>query len=387
MKTKVLILHTSVGGGIQATAANIMEQLEKSGEFEVRNFDIEQVETGAYSSLIRKVYLLLLDHISSLWGFLYFSKIVLFLTLPLRKFAASFKSKNVLQILREFQPPIVISTGVVPSAIMAYLKSKGLYRGKFVIVFSDYHLHQFWLYDEADLYLCNIEDQREELKRLGVDESKIVLVGTIIAEKFFSPINREQALGELGLLSSMPVVLVGGAGRARASTKEIFLQLLRSPKSFQVAVICGHNEELKQELMQISAPAPHPVKILGYVDNMEIWMSVANVLVYKTGGPSMAEAVVKKLPIVFVDVRAGHEEANLNYLLSHGIGQYGRIPREAVFMVEQILDGKMMTDHNKNFETIVKSKAAVSLVEVIDRIRPGELEKTGSLKVKNYQEN
>ena len=55
---------------------------------------------------------------------------------------------------------------------MAYLKAKGLYRGKLVIVFSDYHLHRFWLYNEADLYICNIPDQVTELKKLGIDGMK-----------------------------------------------------------------------------------------------------------------------------------------------------------------------------------------------------------------------
>ena len=126
-KTKILILHTSVGGGIQATAKNVVEQLEASGRYEVRNYDTVKVETCACSSAIRSIYLAILEHFSSLWGFLYDSRIVLGLTLPLRKFLASFKYKNVLQILREFQPAIVISTGVIPSGIMAYIKSKGWY--------------------------------------------------------------------------------------------------------------------------------------------------------------------------------------------------------------------------------------------------------------------
>ncbi len=380
-KIKVLILHTSVGGGIRATAENIAEQLELSGKYEVRNFDVEKVESGATTSTIRKLYLTALDHVSSLWGFLYDSKVVLFLTLPLRKFLARFNHKEVLSILREYQPAIVISTGVNCSAIMAYLKSKGLYRGKFVTVFSDYHIHQFWLHDESDLFICNIPEQIPVLKQLGYPEEKIRLTGTIIAEKFRKAISREQALDDLGLLKSMPVVLVGGAGRARGSTKEVFLQLLRSPRTFQIVVIAGSNAQLKEELLKITAPSRHPVKILGFVGNMELLMSAAQVLVYKTGGPSMAESVVKRLPIVFVDVRPGHELTNLKYLVSHGIGQHARIPREAVFFVEQVLDGKLKTDFSRGERAIVAPPGAVSVAEAIGSINP----EPAPLKVRNYQ--
>lgn len=383
MKTKILILYTSIGGGIRATAENVGEQLTSSGHFEVRLEDIEKVESGLYASAIQFASIGMLNHVPWLWGWLYDSKIILGLTMPLRKFFASFKSKNVLAILRDFQPAIVISTSVNASAIVAYLKSKRLYRGKFVIVFSDYHIQRFWLYHEADLFICNIAEQILELKRLGFDEVPTVLTGTLIAQKFLRPVSRDQAQDELGLLKSIPLVLVGGAGKARNTTKEIFLQLLRSPKSFQIVVLCGSNFKLKEELSQISAPTPHPVKILGFVDNMELWMSAASVLVYKTGGPSMAEAVIKKLPIVFVDVRPGHEQKNLEYLTSHGIGQYARIPREATFMVEQILDGRRNFNHEQNIKAIVRPPGAVSVLEAIASVNP----ELGPLRVKNYQNN
>jgi processive 1,2-diacylglycerol beta-glucosyltransferase len=266
---------------------------------------------------------------------------------------------------------------------MAYLKSKGLYRGKLVIVFSDYHLHEFWLYDEADLYICNIVEQVEQLKRLGVAPERIKLTGTLVAQKFFQPISHEQAVQTLSLLSSMPIVLMGGAGHARSSVKEVFLQLLRSPKSFQIAVVCGNNAQLKEELGKISAPSRHPVKIYGYVDNMEVLMSAASVLVYKTGGPTMAEAVIKKLPMVLTDIHPGHEAWNLQYLIQNGIAKYARIPREVVFMVEQILDGKLAIDHEKNFAQIVRPTGSISIVEAINEINPEPDKKI----VKNYQQN
>jgi processive 1,2-diacylglycerol beta-glucosyltransferase len=381
-KAKVLILHTSVGYGIKATAENVAEQLINSDNYEVLVHDVEKVESGIATSAVRIAYLAILDKFSGLWGFLYNSKIIMWLTLPCRKFIFSYKSKNILQILRDFQPAIVISTQTVPSGSMAYLKSKGLYQGKLVIVFSDFHLHPFWLYDEADLYVCNILEQVLELKKLGVNIDKIRLTGTIIAEKFHKHISREQAVEELGLLTSMPIVLMGGAGRARNSAKKLFLQLLRSQKSFQVVVVCGHNDKLKQELLEIGAPARHPIKILGYVENMEVLMSAANVLLYKTGGPSMAEAVVKKLPMVLTDIRPGHELINLKYLVRHGIARSARMPREAMYLVEQILDGKLTTNHEQNFHTIVKPKNSVSIVEAIDSIAP----EPSGLKVTHYQE-
>lgn len=381
-KTKVLILHMSVGHGIKATARNIYEQLSESEDYEPRIEDCQALLGERLPRRVEKVYLAILERFSFLWGAMYSSTVFLGITMPLRKFLAGFKSSHVLKLLREFQPAIVISTQTVPTGIVAYLKAKGLYRGKLVAVFSDFHLQKFWMYKEVDLYLCAIEDQVKELLALGVSKDKIALTGLFIARKFNNPIDKDEAKQELGLLTSMPVVLLTSGARVRHQTIEIFLKLLRSPISFQIAVICGLNEELKNELKKISSPSNHPVKIFGYVENMEKLMSASDVLLGKPGGPTTGEAIIKKLPMVLTDARPGHEALNLEYLMSNNIVQYGRIPREAVFLVEQILDGKLKTNWESAYEKLLKSKNGTNLVEALGKIMP----ESEGLTVKNYQE-
>jgi processive 1,2-diacylglycerol beta-glucosyltransferase len=374
MKTRVLILHTSVGYGIKITAEYIFAKLRTDEKFDVRIEDIQEVERGWINSITQKIYVATLDHMSGLWGFLYSSKVVLWLVLPLRKFVASFKHKKTLEILRQFQPAIVISTQAAPTGIIAYLKSKGLYRGKLVAAFSDYHLHDFWLFNEVDLYACNIKEQADILLKAGVEKSRVAVTGFPLPEKFFQPIIKETALEQAGFLKSMPVVLLTSGGRARTAIKEIFFRLLRSNKSFQVVMICGKNEELKQELEKVTPPVRHPTKVFGYVNNMDVLMSAATVMVGKTGGPTMAEAVAKKLPMVLTDVRPGHEQANLDFLVKNNVAVYGRIPAEVVFLVEEILDGKSRIDLLKAFETIIKPPGSIEILDVILRICPNEFQ-------------
>lgn len=370
-----------MGYGIKVTAQNIFQALNKSPDIEPRIEDIQQVEAGALVKTSETIYTTILDRMSPLWGFLYNSRVVMFLTLPLRKWAASFKCKHTLELLRDYQPAVVISTQAAPSAVMAYLKSKGLYRGKVVAVFSDYHLHPFWLFDEIDLYVCNITEQAEQLKKQGVAPERIVVTGMPLDEKFFKPIDREEACRELGLLTTMPVVMISSGGRARDAVKGLFVNFLRSPKTYQIAVVCGRNEQLKKELEMIGAPARHPVKIFGYINNMETLMSAANVMVGKTGGPTMCEAVVKRLPIVLTDVRPGHEWANLEYLLKNRIADYARIPREAVFLAEQVLDGKAQRNWAEIDAKLIKPPGGMSVLEAIEK----QLPSPAPIPVKNYQ--
>ncbi|MEO8065864.1 MAG: hypothetical protein ABI643_03380 [Candidatus Doudnabacteria bacterium] len=385
-KTKVLILHTSVGHGIKVTAVNIGEKLEAAGNYEVRVEDVQKIIGGRSNTAVEKIYLRILEKFAFIWGFLYSSKLVLWLGLPLRKTIAGLKSKNVLKLLRQFQPAIVISTQTVSTGIVAYLKSKKLYRGSLVAVFSDFHTHRFWIYDEVDLYLCVTAEQAGDLSALGIPKQKIAVTGMILAEKFVRHMDKDQAKSDLGLLNSMPVVLLFNGARPRMEVKEMFMRFLRSPRSFQILAVCANNEQLKLELEKISPPAPHPVKILGYADNMEVLMAASDVLVGKTGGPTMGEALLKKLPIVLTDVQPGHEQMNLDYLVRYKIAQYARNPSEALFFIEQILDGKFRKDWTHARSKLIEPIGVESVTEAIERIIPIETIKSGNLTVKNYQE-
>jgi processive 1,2-diacylglycerol beta-glucosyltransferase len=134
------------------------------------------------------------------------------------------------------------------------------------------------------------------------------------------------------------------------------------------------------ELEQISAPAPHPTKIFGYINNMEVLMSAGSVLVGKTGGPTMCEAIVKKLPIILTDVRPGHEWVNLEYLLKWRIADYGRIPREAVFLAEQVLDGKIQRNWKEIEAKVIRPPGSITILEAINRIKPDH----PPVPIKNY---
>jgi hypothetical protein len=54
-----------------------------------------------------------------------------------------------------------------------------------------------------------------------------------------------------------------------------------------------------------------------------------------------------------------------------------------VFMAEQVLDGKLVFNHEKNYKQIVKPEGSIQLVEAIAEITSEPV----GLKVSNYQEN
>jgi len=365
--TRILILHTSVGHGIKVTAQNIYTRLVKSGAYDVRLEDIQHVERGLFVTALEKIYLLIIERLPFIWGFIYSDQFQT-LVLPLRKFMAGFKHKHVLRLIRQYQPDIVISTQSAPTGIVAYLKAKRMYNGKLAAAFSDYHLHRFWLYPEVDLYLCNIGEQAEELRAMGVDEGRLAVTGMIVSEKYLQKVSRTTACKEFALDSVKKTVLVSGGRRGLMASKEIVQRLLESTVPFQIAVVTGKNDQLKSLLDQIASTPEHPLKILGYVTDQEVLMSGVDVLVSKPGGPTIAEAVIKGLPIVITDAHPGHEMRNMEYLERHSIAWHGRTPMEVVRLVEQILKGEIKHDKNAAYEKIIQPTDSMELTAALKRL-------------------
>ena len=59
--------------------------------------------------------------------------------------------------------------------------------------------------------------------------------------------------------------------------------------------------------------------IYGYVDNVHIMMSAADIFVSKPGGISATEAFMKDLPMVIINPLAGQEERNAEFMMNCGL--------------------------------------------------------------------
>ena len=96
-------------------------------------------------------------------------------------------------------------------------------------------------------------------------------------------------------------------------------------EGYQLLIVCGHNRELYERLKsrlllsQESVGTHKNAHILGLVDNMDELMSVADVMVTKPGGLSIAEALVKKLPMIFFSAIPGQETNNVKVLSTYKV--------------------------------------------------------------------
>jgi len=195
--------------------------------------------------------------------------------------------------------------------------------------------HLSWFDPRVDLiFVPNLRLQKLA-KSYGVPKEKVCVCGLPVREGFWEPHAwpKKKLQEHLGLSQqhSMVVLLMGG-GEGFGSLKEVAIAIgtrLIRIGHVQLVVICGRNEEVRQELQ--NHPWPLELKgrqmrivpkILGFVPNVHEYMSAANCLVTKAGPGSLAEAMIKGLPCLITSFLPGQEEGNVDFVVDAGAGEF-----------------------------------------------------------------
>ena len=318
-KQSILVLYSGIGHGHRKLAENITHHLSDGYDVDLMNLFVIQGKSTLVSGG-SKLFLWMLDHASWMWNFLYTNKVFTALSLPLRRPFASTKSKQVLQVLQGKHYDAVISCHAMTSAILSSLKVQKKFDGKLLVAFSDYHLHRYWMFDNVDRYLVNIPEQEKEMLSLGVPKEKISIVGVTLkqvlqendSEKLFD-VKRK-----LGIPENKKVILVAGGTSGYGIDLETANELAVSatPEPAELVVVCGKNIKLHDDLMLHASEHPN-MKVFGYVDNMPELYSVADLLISKPGGLSVAECLQRNLPVLVTSYMPGQEKLNLDYLVGN----------------------------------------------------------------------
>lgn len=290
--------------------------------------DAQKIQGGSLVKWGAKLYSFLIGQFPFVWSWLYNTKWFIGLTLPYRTWAASFNYEHVLSVINEFKPDIIISTQITASAIIAFLKKEKLYQGLFGIAFSDFHLHRFWLFDQADFYLANIEEQKQEMIELGTAAEKIFVCGMTLKPKI--EIDVQSIKNKFGIEEGEKTALIS-SGSQGTGVDESFIRQLINKKRIRAIVVCGKNKKLFEDLSEKFAGSR--AVILGYYSPMEELYAIADIFITKPGGLSVAEAARYNLPIVISHMLPGQEELNYSYLLEKSL-----IMPEAVNITGAVLE-------------------------------------------------
>ena len=120
-----------------------------------------------------------------------------------------------------------------------------------------------------------------------------------------------------GLAGDRPIVLQLAGGFGVGPVSQILAELLAIDRPLDIVVVAGRNEALRTQLDEIAVPPRHRVDVLGFTDQIDELMAVADLVVSKPGGLTTSETLARGAVMAIVNPIPGQESRNSDFLLEN----------------------------------------------------------------------
>lgn len=390
MSKKVLIMSASTGGGHNRAARAIKEELESrtidNMSIECEIVDSLKLVNNTMDKVISRGYEKSALYTPKAYGSVYrFSETTIaskneFKTNPL----TSLMARKFKHLLNESTPDLIIGTHPFPMIALSTLKknnnihslsrSESFYKStkvdipSMISVLTDYTTHSTWIQNEIDYYIVGHEYVKELLVYEGVDSEKVKAFGIPVEKSFLSHRDRETVLTELGLSPEKLTVLLMGGSFGAGNIKETLEDLIAIDRDFQILVITGRNEHLKDKLSKMLDSTIHNKNIclLGYTNKMNDILASIDVLISKPGGLTTTEALLNDVPMIVPYFIPGQEEENLDFLTNCGAALRTTKKYSLPVLLKVLIDDPSRLDNlRKNIKSIRKFDSAVNISNLV----------------------
>lgn len=350
---KVMIFTVaSAGNGHNKTAENIKKYLNKN----YKDAEVQIVDTlNDINPIIDKVfigsYLKTIKSVPTVYKSIYKLSNDNSSILNITEFFYKLFSNKIKEMINTFNPDVILCTHPFSAEIISVLKGTNHINAKTFVILTDYSIHSIWLYDNIDYYIIAEEDLKEELISRGIEENKIYPYGIPVDIKFSMPLNKNIIKEKYHIDKDKPVIVLMGGGLGIGRIKENFKSILLGNIDCKIVVCCGSNKKLKKSLEYInSGIVENKADILGFTENIDELLSIADVVITKPGGITISECLIKQVPMIITSAIPGQEEENADYLLNCGIAVRVKKDKDLIPKIKEILYNKKRISYIKEME-------------------------------------
>jgi 1,2-diacylglycerol 3-beta-galactosyltransferase len=225
--------------------------------------------------------------------------------------------------------------------------------------------HALWCAPGAERYIVPTELARTGAIDHGMPPDRVTVTGLPVHPRFLDPVPpREQICQRLGMDCRKPIILLAGGGEGLGRVYDIAYAIGQSDLEAQLVIITGRNQKLREQLEDIEWAMD--TKILGFTRDMPDWMAVSSVLITKSGSNTLAEALVRGLPMILFERVGGQEQRNPQYIEYSGAGAYCPNPAKIVSTLREWLSNpEQLKSLSDNARQISRPQAAFDVAKIV----------------------
>lgn len=320
---RVLILSCSIGGGHNACARAVSDELTDRGAECVTRDALRFVYRGL-PSLFSRSHVWVYRHTPAVFGKVYrFGETHPASFRPGTLFRRLFRrgTKRLGKYLREGGFDTVVCTHVFPAMMVSDVLRTypdGAKKPRTCFIATDYTGSPGLAESDMDTYFIPDRALAHFFAVGNITEERMQASGIPVRRAFYRRTPCEVAKERAGLPQDCRhmVMMCGsmGCGPMYGLTLGLAQQLQGNEL---LTVVCGTNKSLYRRLNRKCAGNPR-VRILSYVRDVAGLLDSADLYLTKPGGISVTEAAEKRLPMVLIDTVAGCEDYNLHFFVDLG---------------------------------------------------------------------
>jgi 1,2-diacylglycerol 3-beta-galactosyltransferase len=235
---------------------------------------------------------------------------------------------------------------------------------------ADFPPH-FWIEPIKDQYIiAGTERAAQQALALNHDDAHVLRTsGMILRPEFYAPENSDPVAlrKELGLRPDLTTAIVLFGGHGSKVMYDIADRLDAAQAPLQLILICGRNEELAAKFK--ARTWRMPVKVIGFTKEIHKLMRAADFLIGKPGPGSIAEAMVRKLPVLIEcnSWTLPQERYNAEWVTEKRVGIVLRSFREVEDGARRMLDPATLGEFRKNVGAL-ENRAIFEIPEILDKL-------------------
>jgi len=231
---------------------------------------------------------------------------------------------------------------------------------------------RFWIEPVNEQYvICGTERAVEQARAMGKGASHIFATsGMILRPDFYQSDDATDPVvlrRELNLRPDLPTGMLLFGGFGSRVMYEIAEKLEAAGLPLQLIVICGRNEKLAEKFRQRAWKLP--IHVVGFTKEVHRLMRAADFLIGKPGPGSVAEAMVRKLPVI-LECNAWtlpQERYNTEWVKEKGVGIVLHNFGEIVDGVKQLLQPGKLQELRRNTESL-NNRAIFEIPEIFAKL-------------------
>jgi hypothetical protein len=230
---------------------------------------------------------------------------------------------------------------------------------------------RFWIEPIKEQYvIAGTEKAAEQARAMGHDDPHIFLTsGMILRPDFYVQDNSDPVAlrKEMGLREGLTTAIVLFGGHGSKVMYDITEKLDAAGLPLQLILVCGRNDELAGKLR--AHEWKMPVHIVGFTKEVHKLMRAADFLIGKPGPGSIAEAMVRKLPVL-IECNAWtlpQERYNAEWVKEKGVGIVLKSFAEVADGVRRMLEPAALAEFRKNV-AVQQNRAVFEIPEILAKL-------------------